>query len=92
MLTLARRNRTQVTNKFGPLSDKATTFFTVEILQVAVDQVSKETNVLVFRLNFADLSGMEKLNEDAETLRICEGNTLNKTVLKIGGHTKYQQR
>ncbi|CAG9332942.1 unnamed protein product [Blepharisma stoltei] len=84
MFTLARRNRTQATNEFGPLSDKATTFFTVEILQIAVDQVTKETNVLVSRLNFVDLPGMEKLNEDAETLRIREGNTLNKAVLAIG--------
>jgi len=57
MLTLARRNRTQVTNEFGLLSDKATTFFTVEILQVAVGKVSKDTYVLVSRLSFVDMLG-----------------------------------
>jgi hypothetical protein len=39
--------------------------------------------VLASRVYFIDLPGAEKLQEDAESLRIKEGNTLNKTILAL---------
>lgn len=84
MYTLARRNRTQATNEFGSIGDRATSMLTIELLQLAQDEVSKELNVLVSRVNLLDMPGMEKLNEDPEVLRIKEGNSLNRAVLSFG--------
>ena len=81
LFTLARRNRTQASNEFGPLQPKASAFLTIEVLQEALDAATKERNIVVARMNFIDTPGMEKLIEDTETVRIQEGNSLNRGIL-----------
>ena len=80
--TAANRNRVKSVSEFGPLHEKATSICTLEILQVGEDR--GETSVLASRVNFIDTPGWEKLNEDPETLRIREGNTMNKGILALG--------
>jgi len=79
------RNRTNKTNEFGRLSDKATSIFSIEITQVTESSAgfgsgSGDTNVLVSRLHVVDLPGCEILNEDPEALRVKQGSTLNRGI------------
>jgi coiled-coil domain-containing protein 78 len=79
------RNRTNKTNEFGRLSDKATSIFSIEITQVTESSTgfgsgSGDTNVLVSRLHVVDLPGCEILNEDPEALRVKQGSTLNRGI------------
>ena len=83
MFTLARRNRTQASNEFGPLAPKSSSFLTVEVLQEAVDSSTLEKNIVVSRMHFIDTPGMEKLREDPEVVRIQEGNSLNRGILAL---------
>lgn len=84
MFVLGRRNRTQAVTDFGPLSEKSTSILTVEVLQLAQNPNSSESHALASRATFVDLPGMEKLHEDAESLRIKEGNSLNKGIIALG--------
>ena len=79
------RNRTNKTNEFGRLSDKATCVFSLEITQVTESAPgfggsggsSSATNVLVSRLHVIDLPGCEILNEDPEALRGISNNPVD---------------
>jgi hypothetical protein len=85
------RNRTNKTNEFGRLSDKATCVFSLEITQVTESAPgfggsggsSSDTNVLVSRLHVIDLPGCEILNEDPEALRVKQGSTLNRGIQSV---------
>lgn len=83
MFSMAKRARTDAATEFGPLSDRATSLTTIELLQVASNVTQNDSSVLASRVYFIDLPGAEKLQEDAESLRIKEGNTLNKTILSL---------
>lgn len=83
LFTLARRNRTQASNEFGSLQPKASAFLTIEVLQIAIDESTNERNIVVSRMHFIDTPGMEKLTEDAETVRIQEGNSLNRGIFSM---------
>jgi hypothetical protein len=88
MYTLARRNRTDTANEFGPLHEKSTSLLTFEILQVTNNSASNESSVLASRLNFFDLPGAEKLHEDVESLRIREGTSLNRGIMAFSDLVK----
>lgn len=82
------RNRTNKTNEFGRLSDKATCIFSLEVTQVTESSSgfgggSGDTNVLVSRLHVVDLPGCEILNEDPEALRVKQGSTLNRGIQAV---------
>jgi len=42
-----------------------------------------DTQTFISKISFIDMPGSEVLSQDAETLRIKEGNTLNKGILGI---------
>ena len=82
MFALAKKNRTVYANEFGPLHERAAALFTIEVLQVGSMGQGK-SNVQVSRAFFVDMPGAEKLQEDAETLRIKEGTSLNRGILSF---------
>mmetsp|Transcript_452 Transcript_452/g.550 ORF Transcript_452/g.550 Transcript_452/m.550 type:complete len:1047 (-) Transcript_452:2300-5440(-) len=88
MYQLARRNRTDAANEFGPLHEKSTSLLTFEILQVTNNSAANESTVLASRLQFFDLPGAEKLHEDVESLRIREGTSLNRGIMCFSELTK----
>lgn len=88
MFTLAKRNRTVYANEFGPLHERAASLLTVEVLQVASGGLN-ESNVQAARAYFLDMPGAEKLQEDAETLRIKEGTSLNRGIMSFAEIVKH---
>jgi len=87
-LVRGQKNRVTGANEFGKLSDKATSMFTIELLQNTELQDSKESLFLVSRATFIDLPGAEVLLEDPEALRIREGSTMNKSMICFGNLIK----
>ena len=75
---LAKKNRTVSSGEFGPFHDKSSAITTIEIIQVS--KSGSATSVLASRLYLVDTPGMEKLSQDAESVRVKEGVNLNKAV------------
>lgn len=85
---LKKRNNTS--NEFGKVSSKATGIYQIKLVQTST---LKETSIVYFVkiideplilrsvMNFFDLPGSEILIEDAETVRIKQGSTLNKVII-----------
>lgn len=63
------------------MHEKSCSILTIEVLQIAQNATTDETSVLASRIYFVDTPGAEKLHEDPESLRIREGNSLNKGIL-----------
>jgi hypothetical protein len=61
MFSMAKRARTDAATEFGPLSDRATSITTIEILQVASNVSANDSSVLASRVYFLDFPGAEKL-------------------------------
>lgn len=57
-------------NEFGKVANKATSFFTIELIQTSQIKENNEPLILLSRLCFWDLPGSEVLTEDPEALRI----------------------
>lgn len=81
LVVRGQKNRNTGSNEFGRLSDKATTIFTIELLQTQELLDNRDSVALISRLHFIDLPGAEVLMEDPETLRTREGSTINKSML-----------
>lgn len=75
---MAKRNRTISSGDFGEYHNKSTSLITVEILQVS--KTGSDTIVLASRLHLVDTPGMEKLSQDAESVKVKEGLALNKAI------------
>lgn len=84
----AQRNRTNVANEFGKLSDKATSVFTLELIQTLELADTKENLILISKLNFFDLPSSDILLEDPEALRVRQGATLNKCITSLASVLK----
>ncbi|CAD8184449.1 unnamed protein product [Paramecium octaurelia] len=82
-LNSGQRNRNQTTNEFGKVSNKATSFFTLELLQSSLQKDTNEPLIMLSRLCFFDLAGSEVLIDDPETIRIKQGSTLNKSIISF---------
>lgn len=77
----ARKNRTISSGEFGNYHDKSSAITTVELLQVS--KSGQATSVIASRLYVVDTPGMEKLSQDAESIRVKEGVNLNKAIYGI---------
>jgi len=82
-LVKGQKNRTNASNEFGKLSHKATSYFTVELIQNTELSNRKESIFMVSRLNFLDLPAVDPLLDAAETLKVREGVTLNKSIVGL---------
>jgi hypothetical protein len=74
--------RTTARSEFGALSERAASFFSLELHQVQTQAASRASDGAVVehlysRFMVVDLPGAEKMAEDPTTLRIREGPTLN---------------
>lgn len=83
VLIKCQKNRNNSANEFGKLSNKAASFFTIELIQNTELANRKESIFMVSRLNFVDLPGCEALQTDPETLKVREGSTLNKGIISF---------
>ena len=77
------KNRTNRSNEFGRLSEKAAAIFSIEVTQIKDNAQSGDVNVTVSKLDIIDMPGCEVLNEDPESLRVKQGSTLNKGILSL---------
>lgn len=75
---LAKKNRTISSGEFGNYHDKSTAITTIEVLQVS--KAGTATSIFASRVCLVDSPGMEKLSQDAESIRVKEGNNLNKAI------------
>ena len=57
VLVKCQKNRTNAANEFGKLSNKATSFFTIELIQNTELANRKDSVFVVSRMNFVDLPG-----------------------------------
>jgi len=83
-----KKARTNAVNEFGNFSDKATSIFSVEIVQISELEGQPDATVLVSRAHFVDMPGAEVLNRDPEELRLKEGVTLNKGITTVANLLK----
>ena len=77
----SKKNRTISSGDYGTYHDKSTSITTVEILQVSKSE--NATSVIASRMYLVDTPGMEKLSQDAESVRAKEGVNLNKGIYAI---------
>ena len=77
----ALQNKTELVNEFGKLISKAANILTIELIQNTV--MEDDTQTLVSKITFIDMPGVEVLSQDIETLRIKEGNTMNKGIIGL---------
>ncbi|EAS00321.3 kinesin motor catalytic domain protein (macronuclear) [Tetrahymena thermophila SB210] len=85
LLTEGRKRRNQTSNEFGKLSSKATSIFTIELIQTQelVNDSAIENVTILSRLNFFDLPGSEIMLDDPESIRVRQGSTLNKSIIAL---------
>lgn len=77
----ALQGKTALVNEFGKLAGKAASVLTIELIQSTI--MEDDTQTIVSKVCFVDMPGSEVLAQDAETLRIREGNTMNKGILGV---------
>lgn len=78
---MAKRNRTISSGDFGEYHNKSSSLITIEVLQVS--KKGNDTIVLASRLHLVDTPGMEKLSQDAESVKAKEGLALNKSIYAL---------
>ncbi|EKX51837.1 hypothetical protein GUITHDRAFT_65705, partial [Guillardia theta CCMP2712] len=85
---VGQSSRTTLRNEFGNLSERSSSIFSLELHQVvthsAIGLLKPVEEHLFSRFLVIDLPGAEKLAEDATTLRIREGPTLNQSITSFG--------
>ena len=85
---VGQSGRTTFRGEFGPMSDRATAVFCIELHQVTSIVHSGQDKAveehLFSRFLIFDLPGAEKLSEDPTTVRIREGAKLNNSMLGFG--------
>jgi len=76
-------NRTSRSNEFGHMKDKAAQLFQIEITQNIFNNQTGENQVVVSRSNVLSLPSCEVLAEDPDTLRVKQGQNLNKGIFSV---------
>lgn len=76
-------NKTSRSNEFGQMRDKAAQLFQIEITQNVFNNQTGENQVIVSRSNVISLPSCEVLNEDPDTLRVKQGQNLNKGIFSV---------
>ncbi|CAD8069428.1 unnamed protein product [Paramecium primaurelia] len=75
------KSRDNTSNEFGKVSAKATSLFIIDLKQWFSNKDTQEMVLLKSQATFADLPGSEILVDDAETIRVKQGSTLNKVII-----------
>jgi len=74
-------SRTTLANEFGKLSDKASCVLSLELAQVI--ETAADIQILVSKIIFIEAPGTEILHEDPESLKIRQGDKLNRSLLGL---------